>query len=86
MPNYLDNLSFYNLKLKLGPDFKIQYSQIVQAYLDTKLDLNINGAVGDDLMPEVLFILKKVLQTSIQHLLDLTKIRIIIFYSLQEVV
>ena len=46
LPNYLDDLSFNNLKLKLGPDFKLQYSDIVQAYLDTKLDLNINGKVG----------------------------------------
>ena len=59
LPNYLDNLSFYNLKLKLGPDFKIQYSQIVQAYLDTKLDLNINGAVGEDLNARGLIYLKK---------------------------
>jgi len=46
LPNYLDNLSFSNLKLKLGPDFKLQYSELIQAYLDTKLDLNINGKVG----------------------------------------
>tara|TARA_B100000003_G_scaffold140788_1_gene126452 strand:- start:123 stop:4013 length:3891 start_codon:yes stop_codon:yes gene_type:complete len=59
LPNYLDNLSFYNLKLKLGPDFKIQYSQIVQAYLDTKLDLNINGEVGEDLNARGLIYLKK---------------------------
>ena len=39
LPNYLDDLSFNNLILKLGPDFKFQYSEIVQAYLDTKLDL-----------------------------------------------
>ena len=37
LPNYLDNLSFNNLKLKLGPDFKLQYSEIVQAYLDLSL-------------------------------------------------
>ncbi len=48
-PNYLENLSFKNLKLKLGPDFKIQYAGIVKAYLDTKLDLNFNGQVGKDL-------------------------------------
>ena len=59
LPNYLDNLSFDNLKLKLGPDFKLQYSQIVQAYLDTKLDLNINGKVGEDLNARGLIYLKK---------------------------
>jgi len=39
LPNYLDNLSFNNLKLKLGPEFKLQYSEIVQAYLDTNKTL-----------------------------------------------
>ena len=55
----MDNLSFNNLKLKLGPDFKLQYSEIVQAYLDTKLDLNINGGVGKDLNARGLIYLKK---------------------------
>jgi hypothetical protein len=59
LPNYLNNLSFGNLKLKLGPDFKLQYSEIVQAYLDTKLDLNINGKVGKDLNARGLIYLKK---------------------------
>ncbi len=59
LPNYLDNLSFNNLKLKLGPNFKLQYSEIVQAYLDTKLDLNINGKVGKDLNARGLIYLKK---------------------------
>jgi len=59
LPNYLENLSFNNLKLKLGPDFKLQYSEIVQAYLDTKLDLNINGEVGKDLNARGLVYLKK---------------------------
>ena len=59
MPNYLDNLSFNNLKLKLGPEFKLQYSELVQAYLDTKLDLTINGEVGKDLNARGLIYLKK---------------------------
>ena len=58
LPNYLDNLSFNNLKLKLGPNFKLQYSEIVQAYLDTKLDLNITGKVGKDLNARGLIYLK----------------------------
>ncbi len=58
LPNYLDNLSFNNLKLKLGPEFKLQYSEIVQAYLDTKLDLNIKGKVGKDLNARGLIYLK----------------------------
>ncbi len=59
LPNYLDNLSFNNLKLKLGPEFKLQYSEIVQAYLDTKLDLTINGEVGKDLNARGLIYLEK---------------------------
>ncbi|MBO6970728.1 MAG: translocation/assembly module TamB domain-containing protein [Prochlorococcus marinus CUG1431] len=59
LPSYLDNLSFDNLKLKLGPDFKLQYSEIVSAYLDTKLDLNINGLVAKDLNARGLIYLKK---------------------------
>jgi len=59
LPNYLENLSFNNLKLKLGPEFKLQYSEIIQAYIDTKLDLNINGAVGKDLNARGLIYLKK---------------------------
>ena len=58
LPNYLDNLSFNNFKLKLGPDFKLQYSEIVQAYLHTKLDLNIMGKVGKDLNARGLIYLK----------------------------
>ncbi len=59
LPNYLDNLSFNNLKLKLGPEFKLKYSEIIQAYLDTKLDLTINGEVGKDLNARGLIYLKK---------------------------
>ena len=45
LPSYLDDLNFKDLKLKLGPEFKVQYSNIFKAYLETKLDLEINGAV-----------------------------------------
>ena len=59
LPTYLENLSFNNLKLKLGPEFRLQYSEIISAYLDTKLDLNINGSVRDDLNARGLIYLKK---------------------------
>jgi len=59
VPNYVENLSFKNLILKLGPNFRIQYSEIVKAYLDTKLDLNFNGKVGKDLNARGLIILSK---------------------------
>ncbi len=59
VPSYLENLSFNNFKLKLGPDFRITYSEIVKAYLDTKLDLNFNGNVGKDLNARGLITLSK---------------------------
>ena len=59
LPGYFERLSFNNLKLKLGPDFRLQYSEIIKAYLDTKLDLNINGSVGEDLNARGLIYLKK---------------------------
>ncbi len=59
LPNYLDNLSFNNLKLKLGPDFTLQYSEIVKAELDSLVDLNINGSVGKDLKARGLIKLSK---------------------------
>ncbi len=58
-PDYLENFNFKNFKLKLGPDFRIQYSEIVKAYLDTKLDLNFNGNVGKDLNARGLINLSK---------------------------
>ena len=58
-PSYLENLSFKNLKLKLGPDFRIQYAGIVKAYLDTKLDINFKGKVGEDLNARGLITLSK---------------------------
>ena len=58
-PNYLENIGFNNLKIKLGPDFRLQYSEIVKANLETKLDLIINGEVGEDLNARGLIYLKK---------------------------
>ena len=59
MPNYLDNLFFDNLVLKLGPEFKVQYSEMVQAYLNSIVDLKINGGVGKDLNVSGLIKLEK---------------------------
>ncbi len=88
LPNYLDNLSFNNLKLKLGPDFKLQYSELIQAYLDTKLDLNINGKVGKDLNARGLIYLKEGranLYTT-PFKLDKNKVNYILFASRSGVV
>ncbi len=59
VPNYLEKFSFNNLKLKLGPDFRLQYSEIIKAYLDTKLDININGNIGNNLNARGLINLSK---------------------------
>ncbi len=59
LPNYLDNLFFDNLVLKLGPEFKVQYSEMVQAYLNSIVDLKINGGVGKDLNVSGLIKLEK---------------------------
>ena len=59
LPSYLDDLNFKSLKLKLGPEFKVQYSNIFKAYLETKLDLEIKGAVKDDLNARGWIYLKK---------------------------
>ena len=85
LPNYLDNLSFNNLNLKLGPDFKIQYTELVQAYLDTKLVLNINGKVGKDLNARGLIYLKKGRANLYTTPFKLDKNKTIIFYLHQEV-
>jgi hypothetical protein len=52
-------LFFDNLQLNLGPEFKLQYSEIVEAYLETVFDLSINGGVGKDLNARGLINLKK---------------------------
>jgi len=59
LPNYYENLVFDNLKLKLGPEFKIQYNNIFKAFLETKVDLNIKGKVGKDLSARGWIYLKK---------------------------
>ena len=59
LPKYLEKISFNNLKLKLGPEFKVQYSEIIKAYLDTKLDLEFNGKIGNDLNARGLINLSK---------------------------
>jgi len=59
LPNYLDNLFFDNLVLILGPEFKVQYSDMVQAYLNSIVDLKINGGVGKDLNVSGLIKLEK---------------------------
>ncbi len=54
IPNYLKNISFNNLKLKLGPAFRLEYLNtgiLLRANFDTRppgVDLKINGKIKED--------------------------------------
>ncbi len=58
-PDYLNNLSFNNLNLKFGPNFRLQYSEIIKAKLDSLVNLEINGTIGKDLNARGLIKLSK---------------------------
>ena len=48
-PQSLGNINFDNLYIKLGQDFRIEYGTILKAYLDTRLDVNLNGNIKNNL-------------------------------------
>ena len=52
VPNYLQNFGFDNLKLDFGPNFRLEYSNIIKTYLDTNIKgsryLKINGSINED--------------------------------------
>ncbi len=56
IPNYMQNFSFDNLKLKFGPNFRLEYLNIIKTYLDTNKgaasDLKINGSIKEDIIKE----------------------------------
>ena len=58
-PKFLSNISFDNLYVKLGPDFRIEYGTILKAYLDTRIDVNFNGNVKENLNARGLVDIKK---------------------------
>ncbi len=49
LPKFLGNISFNNLYVKLGPDFRVEYGTILKAYLDTRIDVNLNGNIKNNL-------------------------------------
>ena len=59
LPNILSNINFDNLRVKFGPDFRIEYGNVLSAYLDTRIDLNINGNVKNNLNARGLIDIKK---------------------------
>jgi len=59
LPLILSNIKFNNLKLNLGPEFRIQYANILEAYLDSKSDIYINGNFKNDLKARGLILIKK---------------------------
>ena len=49
LPQSLGNINFDNLYIKLGQDFRIEYGTILKAYLDTRIDVNLNGNIKNNL-------------------------------------
>ena len=53
VPNYLQNFGFDNLRLDFGPNFRLEYSNIIKTYLDTNSgasrDLIINGSIKENI-------------------------------------
>ena len=59
LPEFLGNINFDNLYIQLGPDFRIEYAPILKAYLQTRINININGNVSDNLNARGLVDIKK---------------------------
>ena len=59
LPLMLSNIRFDNLKLKLGPEFRIEYASILEAYLESKSDIYLNGNFKNDLKARGLILIKK---------------------------
>ena len=52
IPSYLQTLGFDNLKLRLGPNFRLEYLNIIKTQLSTRppgTDLTINGKIQEDI-------------------------------------
>ncbi len=59
LPDFFGKVNFDNLFIKLGPDFRIEYGNILKVYLDTKIDLNLNGNLKNNLNARGLVDIKK---------------------------
>tara|TARA_Y100001978_G_scaffold143490_1_gene128551 strand:- start:858 stop:4799 length:3942 start_codon:yes stop_codon:yes gene_type:complete len=59
LPDFLAKVNFNDLNVKLGPDFRLEYGNILSAYLDTRIDLKINGNFKEDLNARGLVDIKK---------------------------
>ncbi len=59
IPEFFGNINFDNLYINLGPDFRIEYATILKAYLDTRIDININGNLKENLNARGLIDIKK---------------------------
>ncbi len=49
LPQFFGNITFDNLYIELGQDFRIEYGTILKAYLDTRVDVNLNGNIKNNL-------------------------------------
>ena len=59
LPEFLGNISFDNLYVKLGPDFRVEYGTILKAYLDTRIDVKLDGNIKNNLNARGLVDLEK---------------------------
>ncbi len=49
LPQFLGNIIFDNLYIRLGQDFRVEYGTILKAYLETRVDVNLNGNIKNNL-------------------------------------
>ncbi len=59
LPQFLGNITFDNLYVKLGQDFRVEYGTILKAYLDTRVDINLNGNIKNNLNARGLVYIEK---------------------------
>ena len=59
LPLVLNNIKFNNLKLNIGPEFRMVYGNILEAYLESKGDIYLNGNLKNDLTARGLILIKR---------------------------
>ena len=49
LPGFLSNINFDNLYINLGQDFRVEYGTILKAYLESRIDVKLNGKIKENL-------------------------------------
>ncbi len=49
LPEFLSNINFDNLYINLGQDFRVEYGTILKAYLESRIDVKLNGKIKENL-------------------------------------